>query len=68
MKNTGIQGPWQKFRGQIRAWQAKSDDKQRVLENRTHEEFVEILQKRYGYTREKAIAELNQHYLDIRLE
>ncbi|HLF88480.1 MAG TPA: hypothetical protein VI451_06020 [Anaerolineales bacterium] len=33
--------------------------------NREREQFVEILQKRYGYTKEKATSELNTHYSKV---
>jgi hypothetical protein len=34
--------------------------------NREREQFVETLQKRYGYTKEKANSELHKHYSKVR--
>ena len=34
--------------------------------NRERKQFIETLQKRYGYTKEKATSELNTHYSKIK--
>ena len=61
MRNDVIDGKWKELRGKIRQWQEKRSDGQ--LSKR--EQFAEILQKRYGYPKEKAISEVNQHYSKI---
>ncbi len=38
------------------------NDDQPMLNNSQREQFVGMLQKRYGYTKEKAASELNEHY------
>jgi hypothetical protein len=51
----------------IRKWWKKRSDDRPVKDNSKREESIEILQKRYGYTKEKAISELDEHYPKARL-
>ena len=50
------------IRQKIINWQEKRRDDQVMKFNRVHERSISILQKRYGYTREKATSELIKHY------
>ena len=50
------------IRQKIINWQEKRRDDQLTKFNRVHERSISILQKRYGYTREKATSELIKHY------
>lgn len=43
-------------------WQEKRRDDQLIKFHRVHERSISILQKRYGYSREKATSELIKHY------
>ena len=54
---------WDEFRQKIINWRKKRRDDQLIKVNSVNERSITILQKRYGYTREKAIDELNKHYL-----
>jgi hypothetical protein len=49
---------WFQFRQRIR--RHRSDQSARV--DHARERSISILQKRYGYDREKAISELDRHY------
>ena len=51
-----------KIRQKIINWQEKRRDDQLIKFDRVHERAIAILQKRYGYTKEKATSELIKHY------
>jgi len=50
------------IRQKIVHWQEKRHDGQLIEFQRVHERSISILQKRYGYSREKATSELIKHY------
>jgi hypothetical protein len=50
------------IRQKLVEWQEKRRDDQLIKFNRVHERSISILQKRYGYSREKATSELIKHY------
>ena len=54
---------WKNFR----RWRKKRKDNQITKANIKRELFINILQKRYGYTKEKASFELDEHYPKARL-
>lgn len=62
MKVPVIESKWDVFRQNIINWQSKHRKDQLASIDRARERSITILQKRYGYTREKAIDELNKHY------
>ena len=62
-----IELKWDAFRQKIHNWQNKRRNDQLIKVTRVQERSIRILQKRYGYTREKATSELNKHYLKARL-
>ena len=51
----------------IRKWWKKRSADQLTKANSKRELFIGILQKRYGYTKEKATSELDEHYPKARL-
>jgi hypothetical protein len=55
----------EEFFGIIRKWWNKRNSKQRIKVNSQRERYIEILQKRYGFTKEKAKSELDTHYSKI---
>lgn len=57
---------WQTFYGNIQKWFAQRHQAQRIEASDKHELSIKILQKRYGYTKEKADSELNRHYSKVR--
>ena len=54
---------WKKFR----EWRKKHRDNQTSKANSKREQSIGILRKRYGYTKEKAASELDEHYPKARL-
>jgi hypothetical protein len=50
------------WRIKIREWWKKRGDDRLVKYNSEREESIRLLQKRYGYTKEKATSELDEHY------
>jgi len=54
---------WKKFR----KWRKKRKDNQISKANSKREYSIGILQKRYGYTKEKAASKLDEHYPKARL-
>jgi uncharacterized protein YjbJ (UPF0337 family) len=67
MTNDVTHGKWDELRGKIREWLNNPSDNQLVKGNSKREQFVVILQKRYGFSQEKATSELNTHYSKARL-
>lgn len=63
MINDVAQGNWKN----IRNWWKKRSNNQLVRDNSKREQSIGILQKRYGYTKEKATSELDEHYSKARL-
>lgn len=53
---------WDEFRRKVLTWRNQRRENQLIKVNRVRERSIKILQKRYGYTREKATDELNTHY------
>ena len=51
----------------IRNWWKKRSNNQLIRDNSIREQSIGILQKRYGYTKEKASSELDEHYPKARL-
>jgi hypothetical protein len=53
---------WDEFLGKVLTWRNKRLDDRLMKVNKVRERSITILQKRYGYTREKPTDELNTHY------
>jgi hypothetical protein len=51
----------------IRKWRKKRRDNQITKANSKREQSIGILRKRYGYTKEKAESELDEHYSKAKL-
>ena len=62
-----IHGKWNQLRGYIRKWLDNRSDVRLTRVDHQREQLIGILQKRYGYTQEKASFELNKHYSKVRL-
>lgn len=56
---------WKELNNKIRKWLDNRRAAPSISMNSKSEQFVEILQKRYGYTKEKATSELKKHYSKI---
>ena len=58
---------WFQFRQKILNWQTKQHDAQYLSADRARERSIQILQKRYGFSRERAAFELDKYYSKARL-
>ena len=57
-----FQKKWNEFRQKVLSrWNQRRSD-QLIKRNSAQERSLRILQKRYGYTREEAISQLEKHY------
>jgi len=56
-----FEGKWKQLKGQAKEWWGKltDDDLERV--GGKYDQFVGMLQEKYGYSREHAEAEITQH-------
>lgn len=63
MINDVSKGNWKK----IRTWWKKRSDDQLTRVTGKREQFIRILQSRYGYNKEEAMSELDKHYSKARL-
>lgn len=61
-----IYAKWQTFYGNIQKRVAQRHQAQLIQTTHQREQYVCILQKRYGYTKEKAIDEFERHYAKVR--
>ena len=59
---------WDEFYRNVFYWWNKRHTEQSTKVDGAGERSISILQKRYGYTREEAISQLNKHYSKARLE
>jgi uncharacterized protein YjbJ (UPF0337 family) len=61
MNDDILQGQWHQLKGQLRSWWGRlTDDDVEEIGGET-EKLVGLLQKRYGYGRERAEQEIHQH-------
>jgi uncharacterized protein YjbJ (UPF0337 family) len=67
MKNDVVEAKWKKLLGIILKWKKKWSDHRLIKTKNKREQSIYILQKRYGYTKEKAISELDEHYSKAKL-
>ena len=61
-----FKGKWKEMRGQIKEWWGKLTDDELEQANGNAQQFVGLLQQKYGYTRNKAEAELNRRIKDVK--
>lgn len=68
MKNTVIESKGGGLRQNILNWWNNRRSGQLIQVNSVRERSLNLLQKRYGYTREEAASALDKHYPRARLE
>lgn len=66
MTHDDITHPLKALDSKIRTWREQRNTYRLEKINREREQFIETLQKRYGYTKEKAIYELHKNYSKVR--
>ena len=57
-----VQLRWIEFRQYFLNWQSKRQSNQLAQVNLVRERSINILQNRYGYSKEQAKSELSKHY------
>lgn len=62
MITADVQLRWIEFRQYILNWQSKRQSNQLAQVNLVRERSKNILQNRYGYSKEQAKSELSKHY------
>ena len=62
MITADVQLRWIEFRQYILNWQSKRQSNQLAQVNLVRERSINILQNRYGYSKEQAKSELIKHY------
>jgi len=62
MKIAVIESNWDEFRRKVLTWWQKPRNDQLIKANSVRERSIRILQNRYGYTKEQATSELDEHY------
>jgi hypothetical protein len=68
MKANFFQVKWKKLRGKIRKWRNQRNEYQLGKTDNKRALFIQILQKRYGYSKTKAVLEMNKYYSRIIIE
>ena len=65
MNKDEFEGKWKQIRGQARQWWGKltEDDVERV--GGKYEQFLGVVQEKYGYTREAAETEVNKRVAEF---
>ena len=68
MNQDVFEGKWKQVRGQAKEWWGKltDDDLDRV--GGKYEQFVGLIQQKYGYTRERAEAEIDRRAAEIKAD
>ena len=67
--NTDIfKGKWKQFRGKAKVWWGDLTDDQLDRVEGRWDSFVGLLQEKYGYTRERAEAEVNRRWREFETE
>ena len=63
-----IEEKLKRFSGEVNFWWDRRSHGDLLKNNSQREEFIGILQERYGYTEQKAASEINKHYSKIILD
>ena len=68
MNKDVFEGKWKQLRGQAKEWWGKltDDDLERV--GGKYDQFVGLIQEKYGYTRERAEEEIDRRAAEIKAD
>jgi len=61
-----FEGKWKEIRGQVKELWGKLTDDELAQAAGNSEQIIGLLQKKYGYTREHAVEELNKHVAEFK--
>jgi len=56
-----FEGKWEQVRGEAKAWWGKLTDADLDKAAGQFEVFISLLQEKYGYSRERAVKEIDKH-------
>ena len=62
MNKDTLSGNWKKAKGDLKQWWGKLTDNDILYVDGKVDKLLGILQERYGWTREQAEKEVNQHF------
>ena len=60
-----FEGKWKQVRGGAKAWSGKLTDDDLDRAAGKFEVFVGLLQEKYGYTRQRAVDEIDKHVTEV---
>ena len=61
MNKDVFEGKWEQMRGEAKIWWGKLTDADLDKVAGQFEVFISLLQEKYGYSRERAVKEIDQH-------
>jgi uncharacterized protein YjbJ (UPF0337 family) len=61
-----FEGKWKEMRGQVKEWWGKLTDDDLDKASGKAEQFIGLLQQKYGYTREQAEKEFNRRLEELK--
>jgi len=67
MNKDVFEGKWKQLRGEVKAWWGKLTDDDLDRASGKFEVLVGLLQEKYGYTRERAVNELDRRVTEYEL-
>jgi uncharacterized protein YjbJ (UPF0337 family) len=56
-----FEGNWKQIQGEVKAWWGKLTDDDLKRAAGKYDVFVGVLQEKYGYTRQRAVEEIDKH-------
>jgi uncharacterized protein YjbJ (UPF0337 family) len=62
MNEDVIEGQWKQMRGKVQEWWGKLTDDDLDQINGKRDQLIGKLQERYGYTRDRAVREVDTHF------
>ena len=65
MNKDVFEGKWKQIRGQAKAWWGKLTDNDLERAAGKLDVFAGLLQEKYGYTRERAVDEIDKHVTEF---
>ena len=65
MNKDVFEGKWKQIRGEAKAWWGKLTDDDLDRAAGKFEIFVGLLQEKYGYTRQRAVDEIDKHVTEV---
>jgi uncharacterized protein YjbJ (UPF0337 family) len=60
-----VKGQWKQIRGKAKVWWGQLTDDDLDVINGNRDQLIGILQKRYGYNKDRAIQEVNKHLEEL---